>query len=159
MLFMANNQAVTNRLKARIWEKITAKISVCGMAQHPSQRAKDEWKALKGEVLNRQKNQRKTGGRLPDIHLPYEELITKITGENTNLYTGIDGKPTAFILSCKIATVLQCNNLLFTLFLLGILISWGIQSKHLFLGWLDTQRDADPRILWSCDRSHMIMIK
>ena len=25
----------------------------------------------------------------------------------------------------------------------------GIRSKHLFLGWLDTQRDADPRILWS----------
>ena len=25
-------------------------------------------------------------------------------------------------------------------------ISWGIRYKHLFLGWLDTQRDADPRI-------------
>ena len=95
ILFMANTQAVTNKVKADAWRKITDKISACGVAVRSPQEVKDKWRALKGAVLNKQRQQGKTGGGPEEKPLPYEDLILNIIGENSNLYTGIDGKPTS----------------------------------------------------------------
>ena len=95
MLFMANTQAVTNKVKTDAWRKITDKISACGVAVRSPQEVKDKWRALKGAVLNKQRQQGKTGGGPEEKPLPYEDLILNIIGENSNLYTGIDGKLTS----------------------------------------------------------------
>ena len=95
ILFMANTQAVTNKVKTDAWRKITDKISACGVAVRSPQEVKDKWRALKGAVLNKQRQQGKTGGGPEEKALPYEDLIWNIIGENSNLYTGIDGKLTS----------------------------------------------------------------
>ena len=95
ILFMANTQAVTNKVKTDAWRKITDKISACGVAVRSPQEVKDKWRALKGAVLNKQRQQGKTGGGPEEKPLPYEDLILNIIGENSNLYTGIDGKLTS----------------------------------------------------------------
>ena len=95
VLFMANTQAVTNKVKADAWRKITDKISACGVAVRSPQEVKDKWRALKGAVLNKQRQQGKTGGGTEEKPLSYEDLILNIIGENSNLYTGIDGKLTS----------------------------------------------------------------
>ncbi|XP_041346654.1 plasminogen-like, partial [Gigantopelta aegis] len=83
-------------LKGDIWKRITAKISACGVAERTPQEAKEKWRSLKGAVLNKQKRQTKTGGGPPDKPMPYEDIIVTIIGENSNLYTGIEGN------ECKI---------------------------------------------------------
>ena len=95
VLFMANTQAVTNKVKTDAWRKITDTISACGVAVRSPQEVKDKWRALKGVVLNKQRQQGKTGGGPEEKPLPYEDLILNIIGENSNLYTGIDGKLTS----------------------------------------------------------------
>ena len=64
ILFMANTQAVTNKVKTDAWRKITDKISACGVAVRSPQEVKDKWRALKGAVLNKKKaageNRRRT---------------------------------------------------------------------------------------------------
>ena len=99
ILFMANTQSVTNKVKARTWSKITEKVSACGVAVRSPQEVKDKWRSLKGAVLNKQRQRSKTGGGPKEKTLPYEDLILTIIGENSTLYTGIDGKftPTSFL--------------------------------------------------------------
>ena len=99
VLFMANTQSVTNKVKARTWQKITEKASACSVAVRSPQEVKDKWRSLKGAVLNKQRQRSKTGGGPEEKTLPYEEMILAIIGENSTLYTGIDGKftPTSFM--------------------------------------------------------------
>ncbi|KAK7460752.1 hypothetical protein BaRGS_00038830, partial [Batillaria attramentaria] len=50
---------------------------------------------LKGAVLNRQRDQRKTGGGPPPSQVPFEDLILGIIGRDSSLISGIAAKPAA----------------------------------------------------------------
>ncbi len=62
ILFMANTQSVTNKVKGRTWTKITEKVSACGVAVRSPKHVKDKWRSLKGAVLNKQRQRSKIGG-------------------------------------------------------------------------------------------------
>ncbi|KAL8590755.1 hypothetical protein ACOMHN_035429 [Nucella lapillus] len=62
---------------------------MCGVTKRTTQECKDKWKGLKGAVLNRQRDQRKTGGGPIPPLVPFEELILTIIGRNSSVISGI----------------------------------------------------------------------
>ena len=62
ILDMPNTQSVTIKVKARTRTKITEKVSPYGVAVRSPQEVNDKWRALKGAVLNKQRQRSKIGG-------------------------------------------------------------------------------------------------
>jgi hypothetical protein len=90
LLFSSHSQTMTQK-KKEIWQKIADSVNSCGVALRTPTDCKDKWKGLKGAVLNRQRDTRKTGGGPTPPPVPFEDLILSIIGRNTALITGIPG--------------------------------------------------------------------
>lgn len=83
---------ITLKKKEMMWKKIADKVNAVGGHGRTVEQLKKRWKDMKAAVLERQRKSTGTGGGGPLPEVPYEDIIRKIIGENTNLVNGIDGK-------------------------------------------------------------------
>ncbi|KAK7476086.1 hypothetical protein BaRGS_00032713 [Batillaria attramentaria] len=68
---------ITRDSKTEIWQRITEKVNSCGVAlrTRPTHEVKEKWRALKGSVLNKKREEKKTGGGPAPAPVPFEHII------------------------------------------------------------------------------------
>ncbi|KAL8621764.1 hypothetical protein ACOMHN_061899 [Nucella lapillus] len=93
-LFSSHSATITSEMKKEIWQRITSKVNACGVAVRTLTDLKEKWRALKASVLNKKRDEAKTGGGPAPAPVPYEEVILSIIGDKSNLFSGVTGKMT-----------------------------------------------------------------
>ncbi|XP_076470829.1 t-SNARE domain-containing protein 1-like [Babylonia areolata] len=91
-LFSSHSATITSEMKKEIWQRITSKVNACGVAVRTLTDLKEKWRALKASVLNKKRDEAKTGGGPAPAPVPYEEVILSIIGDKSNLFSGVTGE-------------------------------------------------------------------
>ena len=90
-LMSKNNNKITNKKKETKWRQIAEKMTALGIAVRTWQDAREKFKKMRADVINRQRDMTKTGGGKPPPPAPFEESILQIIGAESNLISGIHG--------------------------------------------------------------------
>ena len=91
-LMAKNNAKITNKKKEARWIEIAIiRVSACGAATRSWIEVREKFKKLRSDVINRQRELKRTGGGKPPPEIPYEDIILYIIGSGSNLVKGIAG--------------------------------------------------------------------
>ncbi|KAK7485592.1 hypothetical protein BaRGS_00023167 [Batillaria attramentaria] len=85
---------ITRDSETEIWQRIIEKVNSCGVSLRTTHEVEEKWRALKGSVLNKKREEKKTGepgeGPAP-APVPLEDILL-IIGEKSNLFSGVTGE-------------------------------------------------------------------
>ena len=80
------------KMKKEVWQKITAKINMFGVAVRTDGDLRKKWKDLKLAVITNVREQQKMGVEPPMNLPPYAHTLLKIIGWDNDIPTGTGGE-------------------------------------------------------------------